>query len=142
MDPSESATAVPNGSGCLDDVGLPVLMPTCHDVLVDHCFEIFDTLGSKNFTDLLYWLSPEILAVAVSKEALSIAGKVLRLWKANKPPGRFLERPRAEGSWVVASFRTSLRVTLLCFKALRTTGFIKVVSVTNPGVEVRAALLE
>jgi hypothetical protein len=135
-------TIAPNDDSRLDHVGLPVLMPTCHDVLVDHGFEIFDTLGSKHFTDLLYWLSPEILAVAISKDALSIAGKVLRLWKANKPPGRFLERPRAEGSWVVASFRTSLRVTLLCFKALRRTGFIKVVSATNPGVEVRTALLE
>jgi hypothetical protein len=101
--------------------GSPVVAPTCHDVIVDQGFEISNvSSGREFFFVLLYMYIDEIRAVTVSKDVLMIVSKVLHVFKGLDPPGRFLVTGVA--GWVVASPRTGLRVTLQCFKTLRSAG--------------------
>jgi hypothetical protein len=104
-----------------DYSGSPVVAPTCHDVIVDQGFEISNvSSGREFFFVILYMYIDEIRAVTVSKDVLVIASKVLRVFKGLDPPGRFLVTGVA--GRVVASPRTGLRVTLQCFKTLRSAG--------------------
>jgi hypothetical protein len=110
-----------------NDSGPPVFTPTCHDVVVAFGFEICDTFGQKRFFDLLRMFKVEVGSAPARKEALLVVGKVLQMWEGLVPPGRFLQCSGEQGSdeaseWVIASFRTSVRATLRCFKLLNSAG--------------------
>jgi hypothetical protein len=107
-----------------------VFTPTCHDVVVDCGFEICDAFGHKRFFDLLRKFIVQVESAPTKKEALLVVGKVLQTWEGLDPPGRFLQCSGGQGSgeaseWVIASFRTSVRVTFRCFKSLDSAGQIE-----------------
>jgi hypothetical protein len=118
---SESPPAVPRGRSRHDEMGPPVLTTTWHDVFVSETSTPWD---NATFCRLMFTFMGEIHAATSSQEILLIVRKVVRMWEGFDPPGRFLERPKAEATagaqgWVVASKRTSDREIIDNFGVLR-----------------------